>query len=253
MDNQPASIPTPATNRVLPGVADLIRQSWPLYRDRFKTLIAINLLPVVLTAILSYVLYIPVISAPPPPFGAEPVGPSIGRLLMLFGLGVIVLIAALWAMIAQVLVLRDTPGALSASSALAMARKILLPYLWISVLSSMLIIAGIMFLIIPGVVFMIWFAFAGYVLIEENLTGWQAMKRSRAYVKGRFGSVLWRVGAIIFLLILASWFAVPFSQPIEDLVSAVISWFAVPFLTVYMLLLYRSLRGSSPAAAVGNP
>ncbi len=69
-----------------------------------------------------------------------------------------------------------------------------------SILAGLAIMGGYFLLIVPGILFSIWFAFIAQVVVVEDLSGSAALGRSRDLTKGFRGRVLW-VG---FLLIIIS-------------------------------------------------
>lgn len=79
-------------------------------------------------------------------------------------------------------------------------------YLFLSILIVLLIVFGIVLLIIPGIIFMIWFSFSSYELILENRGVTRSLGESKRLVKGRFWKVFGRMivfavfGMIIQLL-----------------------------------------------------
>ena len=77
-------------------------------------------------------------------------------------------------------------------------------------------------LIIPGIIFMVYWVFAFYILVRENTGIWESMKRSKAVVKGRW----WKVfGFSLLMIIIVSLISFVFSIPeiILGLVSAALS------------------------------
>lgn len=63
----------------------------------------------------------------------------------------------------------------------------------ISVLVGLAVIGGTLLLVIPGIVFAIWFNFSIYTYTLEGKTGVEALKESKILVKGRWWSVIWRL------------------------------------------------------------
>ena len=68
-------------------------------------------------------------------------------------------------------------------------------YLWVSFLSGLVIMLGFFLLIIPFIIFAVWFAFAPYinVLESKNNKSLAALKSSRELVRGRWGKTFWRL------------------------------------------------------------
>lgn len=69
-------------------------------------------------------------------------------------------------------------------------------YLGLLIVSIFLLAILFILFIIPGIIFMIFWAFATFVLIRENTGIWESLKRSKLIVKGRW----WRTFGYVILL-----------------------------------------------------
>jgi hypothetical protein len=65
-----------------------------------------------------------------------------------------------------------------------------LSYIWISILVGVITLVGALLLIIPGIIFAIWYSLASYALLIEGKKGVHALNRSKELVKGHFWKVL---------------------------------------------------------------
>lgn len=74
-----------------------------------------------------------------------------------------------------------------------------LPLLFVYVLSGLIIGAGLLFFIIPGLVIAISLTFAQYVFVGEEKTGMSALLASHALVKGRWFAVARKIFGFIVL------------------------------------------------------
>ncbi|MFA6513990.1 MAG: hypothetical protein WCT50_01700 [Patescibacteria group bacterium] len=101
------------------------------------------------------------------------------------------------------------------------------PYFWLSILTIILIILWMLLLIIPGLIFSIFYSFAVYAFFFEGKRGMEAIRRSRALVKGYFWPVLGRLSLLGFIIwIFATVISAPlFAMPEESIGYAV--WNAV--------------------------
>jgi hypothetical protein len=91
-----------------------------------------------------------------------------------------------------------TPGA-----ALARGWRRYGPVVWTTLLVGATIGVGFLLLIIPGIYFSFWYLLSQQVTVVENISGWQAMKRSRALMKGSMNTaflVLLVLGILGFVL-----------------------------------------------------
>ena len=81
---------------------------------------------------------------------------------------------------------------------------LVIPTLVVSILSGLAIFGGSLLLIVPGIIFSVWFAFSVYPVLLENKRPIEAMKQSKQLVTGRWAAVLWRLiaPAILFGIII---------------------------------------------------
>ncbi|OGH68511.1 MAG: hypothetical protein A3J66_00305 [Candidatus Magasanikbacteria bacterium RIFCSPHIGHO2_02_FULL_47_14] len=84
------------------------------------------------------------------------------------------------------------PG-LEVKEALRWAAPLLWPAIFASILAGLAILGGFILLIIPGIIFSVWFSFVFYAVALDDKRGKDALKFSKYLVKGRWWSVLWRL------------------------------------------------------------
>lgn len=242
MDKQKQVIsPTTSGSQItsLPKFNDLLRRAWQVYRARLGTFLGIMFLPVIVS-LLSLI----------PETAIETLNPPFAVLLVIvFFLAV--LIVSFWSQIALLFAIKEREQKLGTVEAFRKSWRKIVPFIWISVLSSLVVTGGFMLLIIPGVIFAIWFTFAGYVLVSENLKGMDALLRSRQLVKGNWGRVFGRfflLGLILLLVlfplafILAFLFAgleIPF---LGDVAAPLMNLFVTPLTLTFAFLLYEDLK-----------
>lgn len=136
-----------------------------------------------------------------------------------------------------------------------------LPLLWPALVTgafvTIAVTFGVILFIIPGIIFLGWYFFAGYRVIFENESGFKALRESKKMMFGRWWAVAWRlvVGVTVFsflfsLAIFVVGVAVNFLPVSEDLISVVTiishlalsSIFLIPTTTLVVSNLYFSLR-----------
>src|SRR3989344_3640649 len=120
---------------------------------------------------------------------------------------------------------------IDARGALSMAWNKIGSFFWISLLTGLAVIAGFILLVIPGIIFSVWFSFAIYVLISENVKGTDALSKSKQLVLGNWWPVFGRILIMMIIVILISW--IRFLGPIINV------FFVAPFSLVYLFLLYE--------------
>lgn len=138
------------------------------------------------------------------------------------------------------------------SSAFQASQGKILRFFGTSLLSGLIVGLGFVLLVIPGVVFSVWYAFAQLIVLRENLSGMDALRQSKGYVKGRWMAVAARLAAVVLLV----WVVVGvlnlvlrafFDKSAAKTVSDVVSFLLVPFIQVYIYLLYKNLRETMPS------
>jgi hypothetical protein len=71
-------------------------------------------------------------------------------------------------------------------------------YFLASLISGLLIFLGFILLIIPGIIFIVWFFLVPYVVVVEEASPIEALKRSKKTVRGHFWEVLGRLALLFF-------------------------------------------------------
>lgn len=81
--------------------------------------------------------------------------------------------------------------------------RIIIPLLLTNLLVALAVILGTIALIIPGILFYVWFALSSQAIVIENRRYFRAMGRSRQLVRGSW----WRVFGILLVIAIAAGFA----------------------------------------------
>ena len=85
------------------------------------------------------------------------------------------------------------------------SKKYFWSYFWLSILTSILILLWTLCLIIPGIIFSIFYSFAIYAFFFEDLKGMKAIKRSVNLVKNYWWSITGRfvvIGIVLYIFML---------------------------------------------------
>jgi hypothetical protein len=123
------------------------------------------------------------------------------------------------------------------------AFSILLPLIWTWILLYLAVLGGTMLFIIPGILCLFWFALATQVVVVEGISGFAALKRSKALMKGNIGT-LFVLGLLIGAINLGIYFAAGFiPQQHVRLVGAVVAQaIATIFGAAAVVVFYFSCR-----------
>lgn len=111
--------------------------------------------------------------------------------------------------------------------------KYVFPLLWISSLYVGIIIAGLTFFILPGLLLALSMSLCFFIMVDENRTGIDALLASRLYIRGHWWNTLLKFFVIWTLVLLIG--LIPLAGPYLSLLS-------IPFLLLYMVTVYRDLK-----------
>ena len=232
-----------STTSTLPRSRELIATAWGSMTGRFDLVLWLAV-PSVVIGVIEYLNNFTAVTSTAP---------------VLIALAVSVFALVILAILIQVAVihaaLTQTNGTTTPfADSLAWARRNFFGWLWLVVLSGLVVLGGWMLLVIPGVIAAVYIAFSQYVFVDENTKGLAALQRSRQLVYGKFASVLWRLFVMmVFLVALYIPIAVvgaiilgTATEGIAVLVVSVLEGFVSGIVGVlvayYMANLYRSLK-----------
>jgi len=180
---------------------DIISRSIKVYRDNMSLMFkyaGLILIPATLIMFAGYSLAVFIVFTNSIPLG--------------FGLyGLLVLLLSLvgsvisLSMIRVIAALYQNQPAPNMITDLKSALGLLVPAILISIISGLAVIGGLILLVVPGVIFAVWFIFSLHALMLDDKHTVDALKYSKSLVKGRWGEVLWKlvVPTLAFALIFA--------------------------------------------------
>lgn len=77
--------------------------------------------------------------------------------------------------------------------ALKASTKFFWPAVFVMILTGLIILGGFILVVVPGIIFMVWYAFGYYEVVLDGEQGWKALQTSRQLVLGRWWATLWRL------------------------------------------------------------
>lgn len=244
---QTAAPSAPGAEGGIPKASEILKEAWALYKRMFGTLAGLTAIPIVGFFIIGIGVGLGGLMNGKGEFNFNnPLVTGIGGVLFL-----IMLIISLWATIAELVAIRDRHESIGIGEAFARSRKFLLPFILTALLVSLAVIGGIILLIIPGIIFALWFSQTSYIVVSENLSGAEAMKRSKAYVKGRIGVIfgkLFYVGLITIAISIAASIvgAVLGNQIISSIINQIVNVLWSPVIAIFGFLLYEHIKRTRP-------
>jgi len=249
---------------MLISAGDIIKNSWELFAKNWRKLLVymvLLLLPSVALSVLGIVsLYM----------SAYFPSSTLSTSIIIMVVAAASLVFTLWTAVAFAKVLfnclknqevGEWKSVYSSSSGL------IWPVIYTSFLVSLIVLGGTLLFVIPGIIFMIWYAFSFYAVVFEGKTWMQALSASKSLVVGRWWSMLWRLflpGLIFGLLAgvvttLVSYLIelIPLSAVInavvESIANSVINIIITPVTAAASLILYISAKENPVSMPAPQP
>lgn len=227
----------------LPGVRDLLKRTWQVYKKRFWVFLGITIAPFLVVFSLTLIFWGVAFL-----FGNTG---SIKSQLLILWLAItgfiLALIINIWSGVSLLYAIKEREAGMGIKAAFQKARHKIIFYWWVSFLSSFIVVGAFLFFIIPGIILGVWFSLATYVLVSEDLKGMNAILRSKQLVSGNWWKVFWRY-IVFFIIFAASYFAIVsplnyfIGKNIGDIASSFVSILFLPLAAVYFFLLYEDLK-----------
>ena len=252
MDEQSQSqIVAPMNPVELPKAVDLFKHAWVIFKSKVKTFLFIQIVPFLVAIPIGLIGgYFDKRTADVDFTSGAAITPEQWTAMLVMVLAVLAgLVIQTWAQIATIIAIRDRESDISPKEAFRQAIGMIFAYWWVYFLVMLAVIGGFILLIVPGIIFGIWYSFTGYTLVMEGKKGTEALAASKAYVKGRTGQVVYK---FLFIgLITIAVFGIPSvileAMKLEALGAAYTSLAALimyPVGAIYQYLIYDYLKKS---------
>jgi len=247
---------------MLISVTDIIKKSWDLYAKHWRDLSVYVLLLFLPTLILLIIGVITVYLTMYLPASAL-INDIITLVIMLASV-----LFGLWASLALMQAVKSLlldSQSLSWKESFAKTLPFLSPVIYISILTTLVVVGGTLLLIIPGIIFMAWYLFTAQEVLFNGQRGISAMRGSKKLVTGRWWSIVWRASAptIIFIAIsvaIQQIIIIPFTflnsainlQLAQNIISSLANAVFTPLTVTAMVILYFNAK-ETPVTATSQP
>ncbi len=219
-------------------ISGLFKRTWAVYKSRFRILIGIAVWIVIGSFLLGlFAGFLVLIKKGTLP---EHFNPS--RDILFFSVIFIIgLMLTFWSTIALLLAVHERGQKIGIIDSFRKTWTKLLSYIWISILVGLCLLGGTILLIIPGIIFFVWFSFSTYVLVAEDIKRKQALARSKMLVKGHWWKVFWIL--IIFNTVeyIILYFS-GFTPVVGGVLPSIFGILIIPFLVIFFFLVYEDLK-----------
>lgn len=132
-----------------------------------------------------------------------------------------------------------------------LAIKNIYKIMFTSALAGIIIMLGLLFFIVPGIIFSIWYIFSVHIAIDQGIWGMDALKKSKKYVEGRMGDIFvnnFGLGLILIipiaiLIFIASVISVGLGDDsLNELFMDIASFFFAPIGFAFVYAMYKSVK-----------
>jgi len=206
----------------LPDIIELLKRTWEIYKKRYLILAGIMVIPFIFRIILG---------------SAVPGNLSLISSILLFSI-------SSWASAAIIFAIKEKDQKSGIQEAFSKSLKIIVPVIIVSILTYIIIFIGFILLVIPGIIFAVWYGFSIFVLIFEDLRGMAALSRSKQLASGYTLDIFIKflVGGLSALAVMLLPLILITILIGGAYAGDIIGLFMWPFLMIYSLLIYENLK-----------
>lgn len=253
MKNEEKLAPVVAKKKLM-AIFDLFENSWKIYRDNFKGLVGISLYGLLSLVVLAVGVFVISGLALYLGFkGGDSLALEIVIMLLIIASGLATIFGAAWfstrAQIGTYLYIKSDFD--SVKESWEDSKELFWPFFWLGLLTSLLIFLWLILLVIPGIIFAVFYSFATIIFIFEGHRGMKAIKESKKLVKGYWLQIFGRLAFLgLFFYIIVFFVGLPveffndtfISSLFWNIFSTTIIYIISPFLVVYSVLLYQNIK-----------
>ena len=247
----PPSNPAPMPNSNQPFVSlqkptELLSEAWQLYKAKWKTFLGIVVVPILLIFFMLMIFAIGL-------WGSGMMDKSSSGALffeniifififsiLFYIFFILMMIIQFWSQAALIYAIKER-GEIGIKEAYQKSKSKIKPFFWVSILVGFITMGGFILFAIPGYIFAVWFAFAIFIVIAEDLKGMDAILKSREYVRGHWWQTLWRflfIYLVMFGIIIVASVAFILLPILGNIVSVILT----PLIMIYLFLVYQDLK-----------
>jgi len=224
---------------------ELLSEAWEMYKARWKTLLGIVIVPILLTIFVGIIFFIGLWGsgimgkASSASFPDSTITFSIFSVLI-FIFFVLIFIIQIWSQVALVYAIKESED-IGIKKAYQESKSKIKQFFWVSMLVGFITMGGFIFFAIPGFIFAVWFSFATFIVITEDMKGMDAILKSREYVRNYWWPVLWRF-LFLYLVMIGIMVVASIALILIPILGNLASVAITPLIMIYMFLIYKNLK-----------
>lgn len=240
---------------------DLFSESWNEYKNNFglilKIFLFLSILPFIIFGVTGLLIDAPILTDDA---GFSEVASAFSDYLIYFIVVILISVVLYFIMMAAYLyisIYKKPNTQMSFWQAVKGGMGFFWKYVWLVILLIILLIPLFLLLIIPGIIFVVYWTFASYVLFEGKSSAWESMKASKALVKGRWWGVFGYgllFGLIMILINIPFWIlaflaSLPGSEVfilLSEFFGSLVQLITTPLMVLFFKNFYFDLKANKP-------
>ena len=225
---------------------ELLSEAWQLYKARWKTFLGIVVAPILLMFFAGVIFAIGLWGSgmmdklSPEEFFSDNIIVLFIFSILFFIFFILMIIIQIWSQAALIYAIKER-GEIGIKEAYQKSKSKIKPFFWVSILVGFITMGGFIFFAIPGFIFSVWFSFATFIVITEDLKGMDAILKSREYVRNYWWPVLWRF-LFINIVMIGVMIIASIGSILIPIVGNIVSIILTPLIMIYMFLIYNNLK-----------
>ncbi|MEI6058050.1 MAG: hypothetical protein WCQ60_03725 [bacterium] len=238
---------TTSHNVAIQPIGAALKEAWIFYKKNMNVLALVSIIPLVFGAVS--MVFEPELAA----------GHSVllGTLAVMAVFNILNLVFSIFMPVALIATIDEIHHGrtLSMNDAYKKAFSLGIPYLFVLLLTGIIVLGGSILLIIPGIVVNIYLAFVVFAFLIEGKRGIDALIQSAWYVRGLWFDILARKISVAIVIILGlmvfsviagvASVASGFGQPIFDFLMQLFLFMAVvPFMMSFSYVVYKDIKNA---------
>ena len=231
----------------LPSPTELLSDAWEMYKAKWKTFLGIVVVPILFMFFAGIIFAVGLWgsgtidrSSPETLFSGNTPLVLFILFAFIFLFFLFTFIVQIWSQAALVYAIKEN-GEIGIKEAYQKSKSKIKQFFWVSILVGFITMGGFIFFAIPGFIFGVWFSFATFIVITEDLKGMDAILKSREYVRNYWWPVFWRF-LFINLVMIGIMIVVSIGSMLIPILGNVVSIILTPIVMIYMFLIYNNLR-----------
>ncbi len=226
---------------------ELLSEAWELYKVRWKTLLGIVVAPVLLMIFAGMIFFVGLWSsgmmdkASPESLFSDNISLAFSIFaVFLFLFFILIAIIQIWSQVALIYAIKENKD-MGIKEAYQKSKNKIKQFFWVSILVGFITMGGFILFAIPGFIFAVWFSFAIFIVITEDLKGMDAVLKSREYVRNYWWAVFWRF-LFMYLVMFGIMIVASVGLILIPILGNLVSIALTPLIMIYLFLIYDNLR-----------